>query len=175
MNHQPFETWLLDDQLLSSEQKRELESHLHICTHCAALAETGLALHTRSMASPAPGFTARFQARLEVQRFAERRKRFWGVILFTIAGLGVTAWLVAPLLQRLAGSPAEWISLIVSFALFVAASLQALVEVGFVLLRVAPGFIPPFFWMMLASGVAGLGLLWTVSVWRLTRLPQGAR
>ena len=173
MNHQPFETWLLDDQPLSSDQKRELESHLRSCTHCGALAETGLALHARRMASPAPGFSDRFRARLEAQRIAERRRNLWGVILFTLSGLGLVAWLLAPLLNRIASSPAEWITLIVGYLLFVAASLQALVEVGFVLLRVAPGFVPPVLWLVPVSAVAGTALLWTVSIWRLTRAPQG--
>ena len=31
MNHQPFESWLLDDLPLASEQRRELDSHLRTC------------------------------------------------------------------------------------------------------------------------------------------------
>ena len=91
MNHQPFEVWLLEDRQLSIEQKRELDTHLRSCLHCTALAETGMALRTPRMASPAAGFTARFQKRLEAQRVAERRRRLWGVILFILAGLGVFA------------------------------------------------------------------------------------
>ena len=44
MNHQPFETWLLDDKVLTPTEKRELDSHLRTCKNCTALAETGLAL-----------------------------------------------------------------------------------------------------------------------------------
>ena len=69
---------------------------------------------------------------------------------------------------------AEWISLLIGLIIFVLSSIQALVEVGFVLLRVAPGFIPPYLWLIPASGVAGLSLLWAVSIWRLTRAAQGA-
>jgi hypothetical protein len=174
MNHQPFENWLLDDQPLSLEEKRELTLHVRDCEHCKSLAETGLALRSTRMRSPAPGFTARFQERLEAQRIAQRRRNFWGVILFTLAGLGAIALLVAPLLARIADTPAEWISLLVGLIIFVLSSIQALVEVGFVLLRVAPGFIPPYLWLIPASGVAGLSLLWAVSIWRLTRAAQGA-
>lgn len=173
MNHQPFETWLLDDQHLSPEEKRELDTHLRDCVHCTALAETGLALHTVHIASPAPGFTARFQQRLEAQRSAERRKRVWGVILFILAGLGVFTLVGAPLLYQIASSPTEWISLILSYGLFLAVSIQTVVEVGSVLLQVAPSFIPSYLWMIVVSGLAGTALLWTVSIWRVIRVPRG--
>ncbi len=173
MNHQPFESWLLEDAALDLEEKRKLNLHLRECEHCKALAETGLALQNTRQVSPAPGFTARFQERLESQRIAQRRRNFWGVILFTLAGLGIIALLIAPLLSRIADTPAEWISLLVGLIIFVLDSAQAMVEVGFVLLRVAPGFIPPYLWLIPASGVAGLSLLWTVSIWRLTHAAQG--
>jgi len=37
----------------------------------------------------------------------------------------------------------------------------------------APDFISPYIWMVLASTLAGLGLLWTISIWRFSRAPQG--
>ncbi|MGE5249620.1 MAG: hypothetical protein ACM3QS_05345 [Bacteroidota bacterium] len=166
MNHQPFETWLLEEQPLSAEQKRELQSHLRTCDRCTALVETGLALHSARMARPAAGFATRFQARLEARRIAERRRRFWGIILFSLSGLGVAAWLAVPWLAQAADSPAEWVSLVIGYALFVVTTLQTVVEVGSVLVRVAPGFMPSYFWMIVASGVAGLGLLSSVSIWR---------
>ncbi|HEY5903641.1 MAG TPA: hypothetical protein VIU39_13890 [Anaerolineales bacterium] len=174
MNHQPFETWLLEEQRLSLEDKRELDAHLRECTRCTSLAETGLALHSARMAAPAPGFTVRFQQRLEAHRLAERRRRFFGVILFAVSGLGLAGWLAAPLAAQIAASPLQWISLLFGYFLFIKTSMQALIEVGAVLLRVAPGFMPAYFWMVLASGAAGAALLWAVSLWRLTRVPRGA-
>jgi len=64
MNHQPFEDWLLNDKPITHEQKRELDVHLRICSYCAALAETGVALKSVRKASPQTGFTTRFQTRL---------------------------------------------------------------------------------------------------------------
>ena len=31
MKHQPFEDWLLNEKLITAEQKRELASHLRTC------------------------------------------------------------------------------------------------------------------------------------------------
>ncbi len=173
MNHQPFESWLLDDLPLASEQRRELDSHLRTCPRCTALAETGLALRAPRMVTPAPGFTQRFQARLEARRLAERRQRLWGLILFSVTGVGILTWLTSPLLGRLADSPAEWINLVLGYLMFLISSVQVLTEVGSVLLRVVPGFVPPIMWMALASVLGGMSLLWTVSIWRFTRVPQG--
>lgn len=175
MNHQPFESWLLDDLPLAPEQKRELTSHLRTCSHCTALAETGLALRTPRMVSPAPGFAQRFQARLAAQRIAERRKRFWGIVIFSLVGMGALVLLAFPLLRGLTASPAEWINVVLGYLLFIFSSVQALTEVGSVFLRVVPGFVPPFVWMVLASALAGMSLLWTVSIWRITRVPQGVQ
>ena len=96
-----------------------------------------------------------------------------GVILFILAGLGVFAWVSAPLLYQIVSSPTEWISLLLSYILFLAVSIQAVVEIGYVLLQVAPSFIPSYIWMILASGMAGVALLWTISIWRVIRVPRG--
>jgi hypothetical protein len=169
MNHQPFEIWLLEEQPITPEQKRELQSHLKICKYCTALYETGLVLHSKQMASPAPGFTVRFRKRLAAQRVAERRRRLWGLIGAIALVLGLTGSTLLSIID----SPAEWLTLGIGYLLFIITSLQAFTEFGLVLLRVVPGFIPPLGWMMIASAVAGLSLLWTISIWRFTRLPRG--
>ena len=68
INHQPFEEWLLNDKNLTPAEKRELDLHLRTCTHCTALSATGLALRSAPVASPAAGFTLRFQQRLAAQK-----------------------------------------------------------------------------------------------------------
>ncbi len=173
MNHQPFETWLLEEQSTTSEQKRELQSHLKICKYCNALYETGVALHSNQMASPAPGFTARFKKRLVAQRVVERRHRFWGLIVLILGALALLFGLAGSTLLSIVNSPAEWLTLGIGYLLFIITSLQAFTEFGLVLLRVAPDFIPPLGWMVIISAIAGFSLLWTISIWRFTRLSRG--
>jgi hypothetical protein len=176
MNHQPFEFWLLEDQPLEPEQKRDLQSHLRACTHCTALAETGVALRSareRGLAAPAAGFTLRFRDRLAAHKAAERRRRLWGMAVLTVAGVGLLAGFSLPLVAPLLESPARWLTVLLSYVFFLASSLKTLGEVGLMFARVAPGFVPPFFWMVMASAVAGIVLLWVVSIWRLTYVPRG--
>lgn len=175
MNHRPFEMWLLDDHPLTPAEKRDLDAHLRTCKLCTALAETGLELRSARLVAPASGFPQRFQKRLAAHKLAERRRRLWGMLVLVIGGLTLTGWLAAPYLLAFIASPAEWITISIGYLLFIVTSVQALSEVAQVLFRVAPGFVPPYAWMVLASTLAGLGLLWTVSIWRLIRFPRGVR
>jgi hypothetical protein len=175
MNHQPFEDWLLNDKLINPKQKLELDAHLRVCSSCSALAETGKALRSVKMVSPVAGFTARFQTRLAAQRVAERKRRFWGAVLFTFGGLAVLMWIAAPYLISFFASPATWIAALIEWGVFLITTLRAMAQAGSVLLDVIPGFLPPFIWMVVVSALAGFVLLWSVSIWRFTRqgVPRG--
>lgn len=173
MNHQPFESWLLDDKYLSAAEKRELDSHLRDCRTCSALAETGLALRSAKVASPAAGFTLRFQQRLAAQKVAERRRRLWGLIVLIVSGVGLFGWFAAPYVFAFVSSPVEWLTAAVGYFLFMFTSLQAFSEIVQVLTRMMPSFIPPYAWMVAVSALGGLGLIWIVSIWRFARKPQG--
>lgn len=173
MNHQPFETWLLDEAHLTTAEKQELNAHLRTCKTCAALAETGLVLRSAKVIAPTVGFTARFQEKLALQKIAERRQRLWGLIVLLISGIGVLTWFATPYITAFFGAPIEWLTAIVGYFIFIITSLQAFIEALQVLTRVIPNFIPPYVWMILFSAFAGFSLLWTVSIWRFARKPQG--
>jgi hypothetical protein len=174
MNHQPFEDWLLNDKPITPEQKRELDTHVRTCAYCAALAETGIALKSVKKASPKAGFTARFEARLAERKLAEQRKRLWGSVFFTVGGLVLLMWLASPYLFSFLAEPATWIAGLVQWGIFVVTTIEALAQAGFVFLQIIPDFLPPFAWMIVLSAVAGVSLLWTVSIWRFVRVPRGA-
>jgi hypothetical protein len=175
VNHLPFEDWLLNDAPVTPLQQRELESHLRDCSYCAALAETGRMLRTVNVVAPAAGFTARFQARLAERKIVERRRRWLGAILFALGGLTLLMWITAPYAVSFMASPAIWISSVVGWVVFLETTLVALLEAGSVIINVIPKFLPPFVWMVLLSTLAGVGLLWSVSIWRFAHrgAPQG--
>ncbi len=175
MNHQPFENWLLNDKPMNSKQKLELDAHLRTCSYCAALVETGRALRSVKKVSPAAGFTTRFQARLAQQRVAERRRRLWGTLLFTLGGLAMLMWIAAPYLASFFASPATGITSMIGWAVFIITTLQAMLKASLVIVNIIPAFLSPFAWMVLVSAFAGISLLWSVSIWRFTRrgVPRG--
>jgi hypothetical protein len=173
MNHQPFEEWLLNEKLISPRERLDLDAHLRICSYCSALAETGKALRVVKKVSPVPGFSARFQARLALQKAAERRRKRWGAILFTFGGLVMLMWLLGPYLASFFAAPATWIAAVIEWAVFLITTVQAMTQAGSVLLHMLPGFFTPFAFMVLVSAIAGISLLWSVSIWRFVRVPRG--
>jgi hypothetical protein len=175
MKHQPFEEWLLQQIPLDPIQKIELDAHLRICTSCSALEETGRALQKVRLASPAAGFSARFQTRLALQRAADRRRRFWGAIVFMLGGLILLMWLAGPYLASFFASPATSLTALIEWGVFLVTTLRAIAQAGSVLLNVIPSFLSPFAWMVLVSALAGIGLLWSISIWRFSHgdVPRG--
>ena len=173
MNHRPFEDWLLDDQPLNPQQTRDLQAHVRNCSSCAAIAESNLALHATRRVGPADGFTARFRVRLEKRRAEQRWRQVIGTLVLVMGGLGLIYWVSGPLILQALQSPASWITAGINYFLFVLTSLQVLSEATAILLRVLPSFISPAGWLALIVGTAGLGFVWTVSILRVARAPQG--
>lgn len=173
MNHRPFEDWLLEEQPLTVDQRHELQAHLRNCTSCTAIAESNLALHTTQMVPPKAGFAERFQVRLAQRRQAEKGRQMIGIVILVLGGLGLLSWLAAPLVQEALSSPAQWLTAVVGYFLFVLTSIQALREVGLILLRVIPNFVPPVDWLIAFLMTVGVGALWVVSIWRVARIPRG--
>jgi hypothetical protein len=173
MDHRPFEDWLLDNQPLTTDQKRQLNTHLQACSSCAALVEVNLALKSVQLAAPAAGFANRFQVRLAAKKQALRRRNFWGFVLLTLSVLVLFAWVSWPVLKDLIQSPvnllASWISSLVSFW----ASLQAIFRAGMVLFKVVPGFVPAYIWAVILFTAGGWSLVWVVSLMKFTKYPQG--
>ena len=175
MNHQPFEEWLLEQEILTPEQKRELQAHLRACTTCSALTEVDLALRSTRMAAPAAGFADRFRVRLEARKQVLRRRNYWGFFLLTLGVIAVLLWLswllLSPVIQSPVNTLASWFSWLITLW----TSLQAMGRVSELFFQVLPGFVPPVIWLVIILGAGGWGLLWIVSLMKFTKLPQGVK
>jgi hypothetical protein len=173
MDHRPFEDWLLEDQTLTNDQKRQLNTHLRTCSSCTALAGVNLALKSARLAAPAEGFTDRFQVRLAARKQALRRRNIWGFMLLTLSVLSLLVWVAWPVLKELVQSPvnllASWMAALVSLV----ASLQAILRAGMVLFKVVPGFVPIYIWAVILFAAGGWSMVWVASLIKLTKIPQG--
>jgi hypothetical protein len=173
MDHRPFEDWLLNNQTLAVDEKRQLNAHLQVCSSCTALAEVNLALKSVKMAEPPAGFADRFEVRLGARKKALRLRNAWGFLLLTFSVLSILAWIAWPVIRSLSQSPVDllttWLASLVSFY----AVLQAMFHAGAVLFRVVPGFIPVYVWAMVLLAVCGWCLLWVFSLIKFIKFPQG--
>jgi len=168
MNHRPFEEWLLDEQRLTSEQARELQTHLHACPSCTAVAEINLALRSAPHLSPAPGFSRRFQQRLRRYHRTQRQRQALGMLTLLLGSAGLLYGLAGPLVQEVMRSPAQWLIIAVQSLLFVVMLIQAVgaaVQV-IALLSPAAGFLT-------LALVGALALLWVSAIRHTTRPLQG--
>lgn len=173
MNHQPFEDWLLDDDSLTIQQQRELQLHLRSCTSCSAIAASNLALHTRQLAIPQPGFTNRFRPRLAAWQKEQLRRQAMGTIVLVGAGLILLYAVAGPAMLAAVRSPAAWVRDVTVYvlSLFTLASVAG--QVGSMVLRNLSSLIPPQAGWAVWIGGFGLGVLWTFSMRRRLRPPQG--
>jgi hypothetical protein len=164
MNHRPFEDWLLAEEPLTSDQRADLQDHLKACPSCQSMAEVNLALHTKRVVAPAPGFTARFQSRLAVRRSSQRRRSMAGILLLVISAVALVAWLLIPYLMWMSSSPLEVFVTWITTLSLVVSSLLAYGKAGSVMLRVASGFIPVYLWVAIFALTGLAGLLWVASI-----------
>ena len=175
MDHRPFEDWLLDNQPLTIDQKRELNTHLQVCTSCTALAEVNLALKSVRLVEPSAGFVDRFQVKLADRKAVLRKRNIWGFTILSLMVGGLFTWVSWPVLQGLVQSPvnllATWVSSLVSFW----ASLQGILRAGIVLFKVVPGFVPAYIWAVILFGAGAWSLVWVASLIKFTKVSQGVQ
>jgi len=174
MNHQPFEDWLLEDESLTIQQERELQVHLRSCTSCLGIAASNVALHTRHLVLPQPGFTERFKPRLAAWKREQLRRQALGTVVLVAAGLALLYAVAGPAMVEAVRSPAAWMRNVTVYVLSLFTMASVAGQVGSVLLRSLSGLIPPGAgWAVMVGGFS-LGILWASLMRRLLRAPQGA-
>ncbi len=96
MNHLPYKEWLLAEATLSDEQEKALQEHIRTCEACRQLepawADVQMLFQKTPAAEPLPGFTERWQTRLEKHALGKQRRLAW--IIVGIIG-GIAAVLIA--------------------------------------------------------------------------------
>jgi hypothetical protein len=172
MDHQPYETWLLDDERLTVAQERDLRSHLRDCPECAALSQANMSLRAAPMAVPPAGFVLRFQVRLAAQRRALRLRNIFGLSLILVVGLSVLFLSVPPYLVYLTSSPAQLAATWITNMVYVGVNLQDVSQNSIALMHVIASFVPAYVWGLSLVLIGGMGLLWALSTPTFARIPQ---
>ena len=174
MSHQPFETWLLEENNRTPEQEAALQAHLVNCADCRQI-HTGwqaarLSLNSSRMARPASGFTQRFSASLAERRATQaHRRQIRNLILGLSLGLIATAVLLTVVIFTFT-SPTE---MVVTAVEAVTISVNRWNQMTNVL---SAAMQQPFFlvvWILVTCGVSILACGWLVTLWRIS--VQGAQ
>lgn len=172
MKHQPFETWILDDEIeLSEEQSLELKNHLDGCQECRQIYENWqkvkLVLSKQPSTAPAPGFTLRWQEQLSEKRIRKQKKQVNKLLFFLIIGMAISGILLAFSILTIVNPANLLVSLIKEITylfLLVNQASQVLTS----LINILPPIIPAGVWIAITTTFAMLTLLWVTMIWRLS-------
>jgi hypothetical protein len=169
MNHQPFETWMIDEVHLSMEQETALQSHLAGCTDCRKL-QTGWqlarqAMQAAPMVRPAPGFSQRFSASLAQRRAYEAHRR---QVRRLILGLSLGVIATAALLIGVIFAVASPVDLLVQVTGFITSVIVVWNRVSRFLIAALQQPVVLVIWILLTSGVSLLAFGWLFTLWRIS-------
>jgi hypothetical protein len=170
MSHQPYETWLLDEAELSSDQAQALQDHLQECEQCRELQKTwknlDVTIQSSPMVSPQPGFSRRWRASLAERRARQQvlqvRRLFIGLIvaaLITLLLLAVVIFLTTSPVNLLVAVFEGVTNLIIRGNQF-----QRIIVPW---LKSVPLIIPIAGWVAFSSALSLLSLVWIFSLWRI--------
>lgn len=169
MSHQPFETWILDEEPLTAEDRRSLYAHLESCAQCQRLSNKWQTvrqeLRARPIAVPAPGFRQRWQASLVERRAREQRKQAWKIFGFFSAGALLVLMMMAAYLAATT-SPTDWMS---SFIRLFSSSKSLINLVLYAVqtwLSATPPAVNLVLWIYLTLSLCLLTLVWVLILWR---------
>jgi predicted anti-sigma-YlaC factor YlaD len=188
MTHQPYLNWMLvdpdqPDEALRPEQTVALQQHLESCPECSRLSQAWQAVERElkqpEQAAPAPGFSARWLARLETERSVQQRQHGYRLLALNIglalAGLALLVVLAWPLLKSpqlylwtIVYQVVRWFSILSAARGFIESLLQS----------VSLGPTPTLILMAggLVSLAGALSLAWGASVrWLLQPRPAVVR
>ena len=180
MKHKPFETWILLHEPLLPDQDQALDEHLKDCQHCRQLKQALMGAETLFQttfdAQPAPGFSQRWQARLEEDRQEEmsRRHRWHSWMALIVMGNTVAFWTVILSQQLLTtfNSPAEFFLMWVFRFTSLYSSITVAGHILSTLIDTLPGLIPPAGWAAILSLFGVGGLLVMVSMAKFSQLSR---
>jgi predicted anti-sigma-YlaC factor YlaD len=170
MSHQPFESWLFEDEALEESDAEALRAHLAICQACRSLSEAwgemeGL-LRSSALDMPAPGFAGRWQGRLAAETVRRQRRQ-------ALASLGLTAGTGLVISAALAVQVFSLMQSPARVAVWIAENVSAFAAQLFLLreaLADLAGGVPVFLasaWPFAGLAVLALmGALWLLSIYR---------
>ncbi len=168
MNHKPFEDMIFTPDGLKDSDRVILQNHIAVCDDCRLLSQSwehvSIDLNASPMVEPAPGFTKRWQLRLEADLARQQRRQTLLILAFCILGAGLLLGALALLALPLAGSPLELILLWISRAWVLISTASIFQDMVTTLLKALAAMISPL-WLVLLLGIGSLiAVLWAASV-----------
>lgn len=171
MNHQFFEERLLSDEPLSKEEKDILDEHLSSCEACQQLARAWIQistqLHYANHKEPQPGFTKKWQSRLNAKLEKQQKvKVIWLLSFYLLMAFVLTMILLLyftpiiklplPYLFAFTIRITNWLSIFIAVFEFIRTFTGSIFRV-----------VPATLWLGMGTALASLSVLWILTFRRL--------
>ena len=176
MNHQQFETWILEGSELEKEQQRTLHLHLKGCSRCQAFYQAVHQLDhlfkTAPEPAPLPNFSTRWVARAERQ---ERRSRrlILGLTLSMMAAATIILLVAVGFELRLAMD--FFPQMLLQLVNFIADGVLFLHQISNILsplIRVGAKYLSPLWLYVVTFGLSGITATWIITSLRIKVLQK---
>ena len=171
-NHLPFEDWLFSEQPLTDKETTDLQDHLKGCESCRQLSEawTGVEAQLKDapVVAPAPGFSQRWQARLAVDMQKRYRKQVAVVLSTGLLMVVLVSFFLAIMALPLIQNPRPYILTMVYRYTVILSSISYTATAVTRILRTLFDIIPPTLWVGITLALGSLGLLWVISLRKLS-------
>ena len=167
MNHQQFETWILEESSLNKEQQRDLHLHLKDCSQCQGFFQAVHQMnHLFKFApepTPEPDFSARWLVRMD--RVEKRRNRL--ILSLTLIGITLaTVVLLSAVGLELRSALDFFPQMMLDLITFIANGIVFLNQLSNILsplVRVGTKYLSPLWLYALTFGLSGITAAWIIS------------
>ena len=167
MNHQQFETWILQESDLNKEQQRELHLHIKGCSKCQGFFQAVHQLdHLFKIApepTPLPNFSARWMDRIKGKE--KRRNRL--ILGLTLSGIALaTVVLLSAVGLELRSAVGFFPQMMLELVTFIANGIVFLNQISNILsplVRVGTKYLSPLWLYAITFGLSGITAAWIIS------------
>ena len=176
MNHQQFETWILQENDLEQEQQRELHLHLKDCSQCQAFYQAVHQLdHLFKITpepTPAPNFSTRWMNRIERQE-RRRNRLILGITLFVITL--ATMILLSVVGLELRSTVDFFPQMMLELVTFITNGIVFFNQISNIispLVRVGTKYLSPLWLYAITFGLSGITAAWIITSVRTRSLQK---
>lgn len=167
MNHQQYETWILQSPDLNKEQQRQLHLHLKECSQCQAFYQAVHQLDhlfkTAPEPTPAPSFCARWMARIE--RRERRRNRL--ILGITLTAIALATMILLSAVGLELRSAVDFIpKMMLELITFIANGIVFLNQISNIaspLVRVGTKYLSPLWLYVITFSLSGITAAWIIT------------
>jgi predicted anti-sigma-YlaC factor YlaD len=183
MSHQPFESWIINDEPLQPKETIDLEAHLQDCVACRQLYDSWQGVQglfgTVPLVAPRQGFVQRWEQLLEQdlvdQRVTVQRRNSWIFVLVSGCAALIVFFL---LIMQIWQTENLLTSFILTFARLLTGTLSLVNTLQYAvssIVEILIALIPPIWWGLMMIVICALCTLWFLSlrhIWSPRRITQ---